>query len=101
MYLNSTIPLAIAAAFLAEVIMYLILAVLLAKFSNSYSACEFRLQFCIAGITNLGTKSVCSLVTKHSNGLAIRIWIILVPIRLKKTKKKGFGPFSCKVFVPI
>ena len=46
--------------------------------------------------TNLGTTSVCSLVT-----LAIRFWTIPVPIRLKKTKKNGFGPFSYKFFVPI
>ena len=33
--------------------------------------------------------------------LAIRIWTILVPIRLKYPEKNGFGPFSCRFFVPI
>ena len=33
--------------------------------------------------------------------LAIRIWTILVPIRLKKPEKNGFGPFSYKFFVCI
>ena len=31
----------------------------------------------------------------------VRIWTFLVPIRLKKTKKNGFGPFSSTSFVPI
>ena len=51
--------------------------------------------------TNLGTKSVCSLVTKRSNGFGYtNLDHMLVPIRLKKNEKNGFGPFSY-VFVPI
>ena len=52
MDLNSPISLAIAAAFLAEVIMY------------------------------------------QTDLAIIRIWTILVPIRMKKNKKNRFGPFS-------
>ena len=54
MDLNSTILLAIAAAFLAEVIMYLISSSLLAKCSNSCAACEIRLQFSIPGANESG-----------------------------------------------
>ena len=31
----------------------------------------------------------------------MRIWTILVPVRLKKPEKNGFGQFSYKFFVPI
>ena len=41
------------------------------------------------------------LVRKAQTDLAIRIWTILVPIRLKKPEKNGFGPFSYKFFVCI
>ena len=33
--------------------------------------------------------------------LDIRVWTILVPIRLKKNDKNEFGPFSYKFSVPI
>ena len=33
--------------------------------------------------------------------LPIRIWTILVPIRLKNREKNGFGQFSHKLFGPI
>ena len=70
MDLNSTIPLAIAAAFLAEVIMYLssssvigqINVVIAAPRAKSVCSFESLVQ------TDLGTKFVCSLVTKRSNG---------------------------------
>ena len=55
MDLNSTIPLAIAAAFLAEL-------VIVAPRAKSVCSIVSLVQ------TNLGTKSVCSLVTKCSNG---------------------------------
>ena len=42
------------------------------------------------------------LLRNAQTDLAVRIWTILVPIRLKKTQtKNGFGPFSYKFFVPI
>ena len=41
------------------------------------------------------------LLRKAQTDLAIRIWTILVPIRLKKNEKNGFGPFSYKFFVCI
>ena len=41
------------------------------------------------------------LLRKAQTDLAIRIWTILVPIRLKKPEKNGFGPFSYKFFVCI
>ena len=67
MDLNSTIPLAIAAVFLAEVIMYLKQCywsnvVIVAPRSESVCSFVSLVQ------TNLGTKSVRSLVTKRSNG---------------------------------
>ena len=52
--LNSTILLAITAAFLAEVIMYLSSSSVIGKCSNSCAACEIRLQFCIAGANESG-----------------------------------------------
>ena len=52
---NSTIPLAKAAPFLAEVIMYLSSSsVIVAKCSKSCAACEIRLQFCIARANESG-----------------------------------------------
>ena len=82
--------------------------------SNSCAACKIRLQFLKKNQnaprpfvslvqTNLGTKSVCSLVTKRSNGFGYtNLDHSRVPIRLKKTTiKNGFGPFSYKFFVPI
>ena len=41
------------------------------------------------------------LLRNAQTDLAIRIWTILVPIILKKYKKKGSGPFLYKFFVPI
>ena len=41
------------------------------------------------------------LLRKAQTDLAIRIWTILVPIRLKKPEKNGFGTFSYKCFVCI
>ena len=41
------------------------------------------------------------LLRKAQTDLAVRIWTILVPIRLKKPEKNGFGPFSYKFFVCI
>ena len=41
------------------------------------------------------------LLRNAQTDLAIRIWTILGPIRLKKKKKNGFGPFSYTFFVPI
>ena len=89
---NSTITLEIATAFLAEVIMYLTSSsvrpnvVVVAPRAKSVCSFVSLVQ------TNLGTKFVCSLVTKRD--LAVRIWTILVPIRLIKRKRNGFGPFS-------
>ena len=55
MDLNSTIPLAIAAAFLAEVIMHSSSSSVIAQmYSNSCAACEIRLQFCIASAHESG-----------------------------------------------
>ena len=70
MDLNLTIPLAIAAVFLAEVTMYLSSSSVLAKnvvvvAPRAKSVCSF---VSLVVQTNLGTKSVCSLVTKRSNG---------------------------------
>ena len=69
MDLNLTIPLAIAAAFLAEVTMYLTSSVLAKNVvvvaPRAKSVCSF---VSLVVQTNLGTKSVCSLVTKRSNG---------------------------------
>ena len=94
MDLNSTIPLAIAAAFLA---------VLLAKCSNSVaprvkSVCSFvsLVQ------TNLVTKSVCSLVTRRSNGFGYTNLDHSRSHKIEKNNNRnGFGPFSYKFFVPI
>ena len=72
---------------------------LLAKCSNSCAACEIRLQFCIAGANESGHQ-IRLLLRNAQTDLAIRIWTILVAVRLKKTKN-GFGPFSYKFFVPI
>ena len=41
------------------------------------------------------------LLRKAQTDLAIRIWTTLVPIRLKKPEKNGFGPFLYKFFVCI
>ena len=54
MDLNSTIPLAIAAAFLAEVIMYLSSSSIIGQSSSSCAACEIRLQFFIDGANESG-----------------------------------------------
>ena len=52
--------------------------------------------------TNLGTKSVCSLVTKYSNGFGYTNLDHSRSHKIEKKKKKnGFGPFSYKFFVPI
>ena len=51
--------------------------------------------------TNLGTKSVCNLVTKRSNGF---LYMNLDHSRfhkIEKTKQNGFGSFSLKFFVPV
>ena len=71
MDLNSTIPLAIAAAFLAEVSMYMSPAVLLAKCSNSCAACEIHLQFCIAGANESGHQ-ICLMSSYET---LKRIWL--------------------------
>ena len=89
MDLNSTIPLAIAAAFLAEIIMYF-------EFQQCYcpnivivaprakSVCSFvsLVQ------TNLDTKSVCSLVTKRSNGFGYTNLDHSRSHKIEKNKKK-------------
>ena len=75
---------------------------LLAKCSNTCAACEICLQFCIACANESGHQiRLQSCYETLKTDLAIRIWTILVPIRLKKAKKNGFGPFSYKLFVPI
>ena len=53
--------------------------------------------------TNLGTKSVCSLVTKRSNGFGYTGTNLDLSRshKIEKNKKSGFGPFSSKFFVPI
>ena len=52
--------------------------------------------------TNLGTKSVCSLVTKRSsNGFGYTNLDHSRSHKIEKKKKNGFGPFSYKFFVPI
>ena len=52
--------------------------------------------------TNLGTKSVCSLVTKRSNGFGYTNLDHSRSHKIEKNKtKNGFGPFSYKFFVPI
>ena len=52
--------------------------------------------------TNLGTKSVCSLVTKRSNGFGYTNLDHSRSHKIEKNKKKnGSGPFSYKFFVPI
>ena len=74
---------------------------LLTKCSNSCAAFEIRcIQLCIAGANESGTKSVFVVLLRNAQtDLAIQIWTILVPIRLKKNKNKnGFGPFSYKSF---
>ena len=76
---------------------------LLAKYSNSCVACEIRLQFFVSLVqTNLGTKSVCSLVTKRSNGFGYTNLDHSRSHKIEKNKNKnGFGPFLYKFFVPI
>ena len=51
--------------------------------------------------TNLGTKCVCSLVTKSSNGFGYTNLDHSRSHKIEKKKKNGFGPFSFKFFVPI
>ena len=50
--------------------------------------------------TNLGTKSVCSLVTKRSNAFGNTNLDHSRSDKIEK-KTKRFGPFSYKFFVPI
>ena len=51
--------------------------------------------------TNLGTKSVCSLVTKRSNGFGYTNLDHSRSHKIEKPEKNGFGPFSYKFSVPI
>ena len=51
--------------------------------------------------TNLGTKFVCSLATKSSNGFGFTNLDHSRSHKIEKNKKNGFGPFSYKFFVPI
>ena len=71
---------------------------LLAKCSNSCAACEIRLQFVSLVQTTLGTKSVCGLVTKRSNGCGYTNLDRSRSHKIEKNKQNGFGPFS---YVPI
>ena len=90
MDLNSSIPLAIAAAFLAEVIMYLSSSssvnwpnvVIVAPRAKSVCSFVSLVQ------TNLGTKSVCSLVTKRSNGFGYTNLDHSRSHKIEKTKTK-------------
>ena len=61
------------------------------------SVCSFvsRVQ------TNLGTKSVCTLVTKRSNGFGYTNLDHSRSHKIGRNKKNGFVPFSYKFFVPI
>ena len=71
MDLNATIPLAIAAALLAEVIMYLVFEFKQCYWPNVVIAAPRAKSVCSfvsLAQTNLGPKSVCSIVTKRSNG---------------------------------
>ena len=103
MDLNSTIPLAIAAAFLAELIMYLSSSSIIDQNNvvivapRAKSVCSFvsLVQ------TNLGIKSVCSLVTKRLNGFGYTNLDHSRSHKIEKNKKNGSGPFSYKFFVPI
>ena len=51
--------------------------------------------------TNLGTKSVCNVVTKRSNGFGYTSLDHSRSHKIEKTKKNGSGPFSYSFFVPI
>ena len=51
--------------------------------------------------TNLGTKCVCNLVTKRSNGFGYMNLDHSRSHKIEKPEKNGFGPFSYKFFVPI
>ena len=51
--------------------------------------------------TSLGTKSVCILVTKRSNGFDFTNLDYCRSHKIEKKKKTGFGPFLYKFFVPI
>ena len=96
MDLNSTIPLAIAAALLAEVYVF--------KFQQCYwpNVVIVVCSFVSLVQTNLGTKSVCSLATKRSNGFGHTNLDNSRSYKIEKNKNKnGFGPFSYKFFVPI
>ena len=103
MDLNSTIPLAIATAFLAEVIMFLSSSkrhwpnvVIIAPRVKSVCSFVSLVQ------TNLGTKSVCNLVTtKRSNCFGYTNLYHSRSHKIEKPEKNGFGPFSYKFFVPI
>ena len=51
--------------------------------------------------TNLGTKSVCNLVTKRSNGFGYTNLDHSRSHKIEKNEKNGFGPFTYKFFVPV
>ena len=89
MDLNSTIPLAIAAAFLAEVIMYLSSSSVIGPnvvivAPRAKSVC----RFVSLEQTDFGTKSVCSPVTKSSNGFGYTNLDHSRTHKIEKTRKK-------------
>ena len=67
---------------------------LLAKCSNSCAACKINcLQFCIAGAKTWAPNPLVILLRNAQTDLAIRIWTILVPIRLRRTEKTDLVDF--------
>ena len=94
MNLNSTIPVAMAAAFLAEVTMYLSSSSVIGQMlylvivaPRAKSVCSFvsLVQ------TNLGTKSVCDLVTKRSNGFGYTNLDQYRSHKIEEKKQNGCG----------